>query len=162
MRTYLRCLAVIQTGAASILFIPAAAYAAWAGFHLPHPTDLFRTPSALLPPILFSLLAAVGGILWCLTALTLPPVPPGPVPARRPVRRWLRVLALVQLGIGLLLATGTAAYASDRLLLRPRQNIGESFTAVVVLHAAVGLSCVGGILWCVVRVAYPDGKTGKT
>ncbi|HEX4612516.1 MAG TPA: hypothetical protein VH092_30260 [Urbifossiella sp.] len=31
---------------------------------------------------------------------------------------------------------------------------------MLVLHGAIGLTCLGGILWCTVRVAYPDGPPG--
>jgi hypothetical protein len=107
----------------------------------------------------FALLASVGGVLWCLTRLTLPHLPPEPAGTRRPARFWLRVLAEVQIGAGVILAVAAAVYASDHLLVRPR-HIGSPIYALEVLFVAIGLAGQGAILWCAVRVAYPDRPAG--
>jgi hypothetical protein len=152
MRTYLRGLAAIQTQLGTVLMVVtvfAAVAALVAG-------EGYWVAQCLCAAALFAALASVGGILWCLTRLTLPP--PGPSPNRRPMRFWLRVLAQVQMGAGLMLTVAATVYASDHLLVRPWRD-GRPLAALAVLFVSLGLIGVGAVLWCAVRVAYPERRT---
>ena len=107
-----------------------------------------------LPVLLLGLLACVAGILLCVTEVTLP-LPTPPLAGRR-AGRGLRVLAAVQLFGGIATAVLTTAALAWKLL-SSRTTEASVFDLAWVLVATFGvlaLACVGGLLWCAVRVAY--------
>jgi hypothetical protein len=115
----------------------------------------------VIPVLLLGLVACVAGILLCVTELTLPlPTPP---PAGRRAGLGLRVLAAVQLAGGIATAVLTSGVAAWELLIRPSAAAGV--VDLVGFHVgtfgALGLSCLGGLLWCAVRVAYARPAQGQ-
>ncbi len=98
-------------------------------------------------------LESVGGILWCLSSSD--GRRPAALNRRQPMRFWLRVLAQVEMGAGLVLFVATAGYSSYHFWARPVVR-GHPLEALALLYATLGLMGIGGVLWCAVRVAYPD------
>jgi len=107
-----------------------------------------------VPVLLLGLIACVAGILLCVTELPLPlPTPP---PAGRRAGLWLRVLAAVQVYGGIATAVSTAGATVWNLWTSrgAAPNVGDLAWVLVATFGVLALACVGGLLWCAVRVAY--------
>ncbi|QDU22544.1 hypothetical protein [Urbifossiella limnaea] len=149
MRKLLRVLAAVQTwtaaavcglaGFGTVVFVAAGESGA----------VYFLVPVALAA----ALVASVGGILWCLTVLTAPP----PAPSAPPGARFgLRVLSLVLMSGAPAAAVGLAVDP-----IRPQPG-GSGAIVLVVTFATLGLAGAGAVLWCLVRLAYPDRPADAT
>ncbi len=106
-----------------------------------------------VPLLALGLVACVAGILLCLTDLTLP-LPTPPLAGRR-VAQGLRAIAAAQFWGGL--AAGVVTYGAMGWVIwttRPTVGIRDIFLWPLYTFGVLGLSCVGGLLWCAVRVAY--------
>lgn len=101
------------------------------------------------------LLAVIGGILWCANLVAL--TPHVPISTGKPsARQALWILAVGQIGLGLVLAVvyGIDFFTHHRGWSRPPND--TALRDIAVASNATGLMCLGGILCCAVRVAYPD------
>ncbi|HYH65998.1 MAG TPA: hypothetical protein VD866_14975 [Urbifossiella sp.] len=144
MRTLLRVVAAVQTWTAVAVSVVAGISAV-----LILAAGETQVATLLLLPVLTAGgFASVGGILWCLTELTVPSAPPG----RREAPIGLHGLARVLLGAGLLPAGAAAVVASDEYLVRSRRG---SDMPLLLLFAALGLAGLGAVLGCLVRLTYP-------
>lgn len=150
MRTFLRAIATVQVwvaalgvvGIVGLYFYRQAFGAAWPSLE-----------TAARGVAFFTLQALAGGLLWRM-ADPAPPPPTG-VGRWRPFRVFLRMLALAQLAVALPLAVTALSSGYARLPLAPGRRADEALWTMLVVPAALGLACLGGVLWCVVRVAYP-------
>ncbi len=104
--------------------------------------------------VAFVLLVVLAGILWCLNQIALTPAAPV-APGSPLVRNALRLLAAVQIGLGLSLAVMYGLDAYPHIRIGTRHQTDHALLTLALLPGALGLACVGGVLWCVVRVAYP-------
>ncbi len=105
------------------------------------------------------LLAVLGGILWCANSIAL--TPRMPIAAGKPqARQALRLLAVGQIGLGLLLSVVYGIDFFTHFRGWSRLPNDTALRDVAVASNAMGLMCLGGILWCAVRVAYPERPTG--
>ena len=154
MRTYLRVLAGALVGMSAVLAVGSVGAA---GYYYSATGGRLggAVVWAAVAPV-FALLAGVGLLMFHLAGTVLP-APPGQRPAYRPVRWVLRVTALVQMVVGGLLIVAAVVYAGDRILVRPTHDVGSALVTLFVAVASFSVTCLGGLLWCAVRLAYPVG-----
>lgn len=153
MRSFLRGLAAVQLFAVGAVAVTSVASVVGAVNGI-----VTAFESAVLF-VVFLTLSSVGGVLWCLASA--PAVGREQPPyERRPMRFWLRVLAQIELGAGLIVVVATAGYASYHFWIHPFSR-GRPLEALGLLYVTLGLMGMGGVLWCAVRVAYPDHPTEK-
>ena len=107
MRTFLRRFAVVLVLGASALV--AAALFGSVVLLLAGAGELAAWPFAA--GVASTAVVWLGGTLWCLATATRPW--PAPRPGRGPMWRWLRLVAVLQLGFGTLLAVGATTYAVE-------------------------------------------------
>lgn len=154
MRTFLRLLGAVLGGTAVVLFLTATGFAAYYTLQpRPEPglTRLAGYLQAGVPFVGLAVVTALGGILWCLADRL--PAPPG-------ARRWslaapLRVVAGVQLGVGGLVLAATAGATAAFVDEASRSFAGLFYALAGIFFAFLAMS-LGGVLWCAVRVAYPE------
>ena len=110
--------------------------------------------------------ATLGGVLWSLSLLayrpaagTTPvssPAAPTSVHQRRcDVGSVLRVLALVQIGVGVI------AFAAGCYLMWPSVTKVPRADIILVWDMTFrswGFACLGGIMWALTRMAYPPQR----
>ncbi|MBN9518373.1 hypothetical protein J0H58_07625 [bacterium] len=110
MRPLLRRLAVFQVMTVATMMVFALVVGAGSG-------ALVAFEFGWVVVVLLTL-ESVGRILWCLSSSDGDGRPAGPG-RRHPMRFWLRVLAQVEMGAGLILLVATAGYASDQFWIHP-------------------------------------------
>ncbi|MBN9518372.1 hypothetical protein J0H58_07620 [bacterium] len=153
MRTLLRGVAIVVTAAARV-FIVVSGVACVSLLIVLVRGEL--TSAVVSVSVL--LLVVFSGILWCANRIALTPVttvsPGSPL-----VRNALRLLAVVQTGLGLILVVVTGLTAFPYIRIGARHQTDHALLSLALLPGAVGLACVGGVLWCVTQVAYPPETT---
>lgn len=152
MRTYLRTLAASLVGTSVVLAIGSAGAAGY--YHGAVGRHATSAWTAVAP--VFALLAVVGLFLFHLAGVLLP-AQPGKRRVVHPARQILRVVAAVQMGVGGLVVAAAVLVAGDRLLLGSWRDAEAGLVALGVGFAAGVVTCLGGLLWCAVRLAYPEG-----
>ncbi len=152
MRTYLRTLAGGLAGVSVGLAVGAACAA---GHYSSAGTRFEMLIWAVFAPV-FALLAVVGVFGYHLAGVACP-IPPGPRRVYRPVRALLRVVAGVQTGLGALVVLAAVLVGGSRLLVPLWRDPGSGLAALFVVLVAFGVTSLGGLLWCAVRLAYPEG-----
>lgn len=156
MRTFLRVLGAVTCGTAVVLFLWLFGSAVYQPYQIKaqRPEIMLMTfPWTVAAAFALVPLAAVGGILYLLAAAA---PAPQPVP-RRPetMATLLRVLAGVLIGVGLailLVDGGIVVYA---LASQPREWYGVLYYSLMYTALGFLTAGVGGVLWCLVRLAYP-------
>lgn len=153
MGAYQRFLATSQVATTAALTVAAAVVS---GYHsAPGGRSAFVVAAAALMPV-FALLTVVAAVLWHHAEAT-PSATTVPRPARRPVRALLRVVAATGMGGGVLLIGTALTFMGGLLLVQPHLSPSELFYFATATLICFGVICLGGLLWCAVRVAYPDG-----
>lgn len=157
MRRALRLFAAVVIGCSLVATVADVAVIGYSVSRNPHVlwwNGLGPSVYSSLPLLLLGLVACAAGVLLCLTELTLPL--PTPRPARGRAVRLLGLLAAAQVCGGIaagLFPYGVLVWAlwSDR---RIRVETEDVVLSLLTTFAGLGLSCVGGLLWCAIRVAY--------
>jgi hypothetical protein len=154
MRTLLRFLGAVLGGTAVVLFLTATGLGTYYALQPRSEPGLTRLAGYLqagVPFVGLAAVAALGGILWCLADRL--PAPPGAL-------RWspaplLRVIAGAQLGVGGLVLAATVG-ATAVFVDEAARSFWLVFYALVGIFLSFLAMSLGGILWCAVRVAYPE------